>query len=128
MEKHRCEGQVLVNPHWMRYERCSNNGKIKRNGKWYCGIHDPLKVAERRKKRIERLQEAQGKWKEVFERDEFNARCGDACRAAGIINPEALESLILELLLISIFKTDPATTQQAAKTHLARLRSMKENA
>lgn len=32
------------------YHRCQNNGKVERDGKWFCGIHDPVKVAERRAK------------------------------------------------------------------------------
>ncbi len=27
---------------------CRNRGKVERNGKFYCGVHDPVAVAEKR--------------------------------------------------------------------------------
>jgi hypothetical protein len=27
---------------------CGKKGKVERGGKWYCGMHDPIKLAERR--------------------------------------------------------------------------------
>lgn len=40
---------------------CVNAGKVERDGRWYCGIHDPVKVAARKAKRdaaetVERLR------------------------------------------------------------------------
>lgn len=35
---------------WRDYP-CSKNAKVERDGKWYCGTHDPVKVAERKAKR-----------------------------------------------------------------------------
>ncbi len=34
-----------------RRHECSNNAKVERNGKWYCGAHDPVVRAERQAKR-----------------------------------------------------------------------------
>jgi len=41
------------------YFRCPNKGKVCRDGKWYCGVHDPLAVRERHKKQDERKRERQ---------------------------------------------------------------------
>jgi hypothetical protein len=35
----------------LRYAKCSRNGSIERDGKWYCKTHDPLAIEEKRKKR-----------------------------------------------------------------------------
>ena len=35
----------------MRWRQCKNKGTVKRNGKWYCGVHDPEKANERQEKR-----------------------------------------------------------------------------
>lgn len=43
-EKHQCCGQIFNNYH---YHQCFNKGKVERDGKWFCGIHDPVKIAER---------------------------------------------------------------------------------
>lgn len=29
---------------------CNNPGKIEIDGRWYCGIHNPVSIAERREK------------------------------------------------------------------------------
>jgi uncharacterized Zn finger protein (UPF0148 family) len=32
---------------WPRYHACGRSAKVERDGKWYCGIHDPVKRAEK---------------------------------------------------------------------------------
>ena len=32
------------------YHDCCNSGVVERDGKWWCAIHDPVKVKERRTK------------------------------------------------------------------------------
>jgi uncharacterized Zn finger protein (UPF0148 family) len=44
MKNQRCCAEVWKG--W-RYEPCANNSKVERDGKFYCGVHDPVKVAER---------------------------------------------------------------------------------
>jgi hypothetical protein len=39
--------QALVRGVWLNVE-CGKPGKVEVEGKWYCGIHDPVKVAKRR--------------------------------------------------------------------------------
>lgn len=46
-EKHQCSGKVW---HDLHYYPCSINATVERDGKWYCGIHDPVKVKEREEK------------------------------------------------------------------------------
>ena len=53
-EKHQCEG--IKRGTWHRH-RCITNGSIERDGKWYCGIHDPVKIAEKRKRGKEKWDE-----------------------------------------------------------------------
>ena len=53
-EKKGCIAEFMTSGGW-RMQSCSRTGKIERNGKFYCGIHDPMKVKARR-------DAAQKKW------------------------------------------------------------------
>ena len=55
--KHQCSEYYLIKGLSCRSRRCTNNAKVKRNGKWYCGIHDPEKVRERREKNEKKKME-----------------------------------------------------------------------
>ncbi len=50
---HKCEGSVRVDTNWPRYTPCNRPGKVERDGKWWCGIHDPLARQAKRDKRQE---------------------------------------------------------------------------
>ncbi len=39
-----------------RGHQCGHKGKVERDGKWYCGIHDPVAVAKRDKEREDKWQ------------------------------------------------------------------------
>jgi len=39
--------------------QCSKSGKIERDGRWYCGTHDPVRIKEKR-------EESARKWREMF--------------------------------------------------------------
>ena len=43
----KCSKQVFDG--W-RFHPCHNNAKIKREGKWYCNMHDPVMIKKRRDK------------------------------------------------------------------------------
>ena len=58
-EKHQCEKQVWIKGSWGRFKLCANNATFLRDGKWYCGIHDPEKVKNRQEKRA---AEWKAKW------------------------------------------------------------------
>jgi hypothetical protein len=41
-------------------QRCSRTGKVQVDGKWYCGTHDPARIAARNEKRkAERNRESE---------------------------------------------------------------------
>ena len=69
---------------WRDYP-CSKNAKVYRDGKWYCGIHDPVKVAEREAKRSAAYQKKQAfrqkmSWRRA-RRDKFHSECVKAIEA-----------------------------------------------
>lgn len=49
-EKTKIVCSTMVNNGWIQYS-CNNVGRVKRDGKHYCGIHDPVAQEERRQKR-----------------------------------------------------------------------------
>lgn len=49
--------QRIYDGTFMGYMACPYNGKIERDGKWYCGRHDPVKVKERRDKSTRAFEE-----------------------------------------------------------------------
>jgi hypothetical protein len=51
-EKKTCCTKVY-GPGYFRGRCCGKTAKIERNGEWYCGTHDPVRVEERRKERRE---------------------------------------------------------------------------
>lgn len=55
--KHKCEGKVRFPGRWTTYYPCKNSAPLEHEGKWYCGIHDPVRGKERQealeKERIE---------------------------------------------------------------------------
>lgn len=48
-----CEGRVWQG---FRFLRCGNTVKVERDGKWYCGVHDPVAKKARDEKREKTLQ------------------------------------------------------------------------
>lgn len=70
--------------------QCSKSGKIERDGKWYCGTHDPVRVKENREERDRKWDErfrAQRADREQRERDEAEQKRRDD------LFPELLEQL-----------------------------------
>lgn len=61
-EKHQCSEQVYPNERWGAFHphRCHKNATVERDGKRYCGTHDPLVVAAKNEKRD---IEMRAKWK-----------------------------------------------------------------
>jgi len=53
-----CQGVSPSDP-WSRSmpTECGKRAKAERDGKWYCGIHDPVRVQERRKAEQEKQDE-----------------------------------------------------------------------
>lgn len=46
-EQHTCVERVSNNPNWTTFRECGNKAKVEREGKWYCGRHDPVKRKEK---------------------------------------------------------------------------------
>lgn len=45
----------ISNGGWSWY-KCAKNAKFEREGKWYCGTHDPVRVEARRKEREDKYK------------------------------------------------------------------------
>ena len=67
---HQCEAEYLIKGVFGRLRRCLNKAKYFKNGKWYCGVHDPDKIEGRRKKR-EPKKEATRKRKRILHRAHY---------------------------------------------------------
>ena len=50
MSAPKCAERVYPSGSWCGHD-CTKTVKVERDGKWYCGIHDPVKVAEKRAER-----------------------------------------------------------------------------
>lgn len=46
-DRHTCEAAVWARGYFRTYA-CGKTAKVERDGKWYCGIHDPVRLAEKR--------------------------------------------------------------------------------
>jgi hypothetical protein len=56
-----CEAKIQGASIWSRKPRCSNAAKIEHEGKWYCGIHSPVRKAKNARRaetrfRIEQIE------------------------------------------------------------------------
>ena len=70
--------------------QCSKSGKIERDGRWYCGTHDPVRIKEKQQERDRKWSErfrAQRSASEQREKDEAEQK-----RRADLF-PELLEHL-----------------------------------
>ena len=71
-EKHTCCGEAWDG---YRFYNCGRTAKYEREGKWYCGIHDPVKVEEKRAAREARWSaEYDANRKKVEEVEKRNKR------------------------------------------------------
>ena len=50
-----CAAEVWSNDRWPRPYPCNRRGKVDRDGKWWCGTHDPEAVKARRAKSDARI-------------------------------------------------------------------------
>jgi len=58
----KCQGRVLGSGGWHSYQ-CGNKPKVERDGKLYCGVHDPIRLQKKR-------EEKQKEWKEEYRKKE----------------------------------------------------------
>jgi hypothetical protein len=61
-----CSGHVYHSGHWGS-SVCENKVNVERDGKPYCGTHDPVKVAARRAKKDEKYRAERETKDEIFE-------------------------------------------------------------
>ena len=54
-----CEGEVPYKLNFYRTRQCKNKAIVCRDGKYYCSIHDPVKIEERKAKREEKRKKDQ---------------------------------------------------------------------
>ena len=83
-EKHDCCASVSPGTYSFRHSKCSKTAKYERDGKWYCGTHDPVAIkarddARNEKWRIERAEnKAQANEKDATEKlQAHKAACFD---------------------------------------------------
>ena len=88
------------------FSGCCKRASVERDGKRYCGTHDPVKVKERQEKRTKAyIQESEDRMKRCkFENDmvAFRDACVEAVRSIAEGN-----SAIPKLTCISVLKKEP---------------------
>ena len=57
---------------------CGNKGKVQRDGKWYCGTHDPQKVVARRLKNEAKWQTETQVVRDAYEAARIRGKQADA--------------------------------------------------
>jgi len=87
----RCSAKVLYDS-WGYRHQCLHNAKVERDGKWFCPIHDPVRLAEKRA-----AQEAKRDEKHKTQEALF-ARLDALQRATKGLTTEELTKLTPEML------------------------------
>jgi hypothetical protein len=85
-------GQVCCSRIWDRYYGsypCRRRGKVDRDGKWYCGIHDPV-----RRKEKQDARDAAWRAKQEVHDKAWRRRVAEAKACSGITT-EDLESGVI---------------------------------
>lgn len=68
--------------------RCMKKPKVELDGKWYCAFHTP-EATSKREQAWNAKYEAKRKFENAkWEREKYDRKAGDACRALGILEPE----------------------------------------
>lgn len=82
---------------YVRPHQCGKVAKVTRDGEPYCGIHDPEKIEERRKRRFERGMEEYDVWKQ--KKDAAEAARAELERRASCFDDllGALEECVLQI-------------------------------
>ena len=68
--EHPCGERVYPRETWgsLHGHNCGKPAKVKVNSKWYCGIHNPIKRAERQKERDKAYHDKRKRESEEFDR------------------------------------------------------------
>lgn len=88
-EKQQCSVRVFDGSR-MNFQgyMCHKPAKVQADGKWYCATHDPEAVKRRNAKQEEKWEAQRKADHERWDRQAYNTKAGDACRALGIVDPE----------------------------------------
>lgn len=97
-----------------RHENCKLTGKIQRDGKWYCGTHDP----EAQKKRREKINERYNKKMESVCRD---GEAKKACATLTIDQIRQIPALFAALPKLIALGNDMANLGPCVETDRDRL-------
>lgn len=73
--KNRCEEMLFRN--WNRYQ-CRKTAKVQREGKWYCTIHDPIRIKEKSEQRDEKWNE---EWRIKQEKQDYEDFAVQYCKS-----------------------------------------------
>ncbi len=98
-EKHKCVGKMRKT-HGIGWNQCFNYAKVERDGKWYCGIHDPIAWAKRRADR-DAMWEAEQKMKRDADSAISRRRVAER-KACSSFSTEALESGAIKELVEAV--------------------------
>lgn len=103
--KHQCSTRVYGR---FRGSNCSKAAKIERNGKWYCGVHDPEKVAARAAKRTEEFEAG---WAIRKARMKLEAAAPDLLAALkGVLAVSDRQTIEYDMARAAIAKAETETT------------------
>jgi hypothetical protein len=93
MKMEKCSERVMGEGQWGAFHthQCKNKAVVERDGKWYCRIHDPEYVKEKRQKRFAE-KDAQQKKKEDYFR--LSSTAVKACKEINPENPMAVAEKI----------------------------------
>ena len=85
--RHTCCATVSGEKVFLRYhyKPCGRTATVERNGKWYCKMHDPVRIREREDARRE---ENNAQWKAEDNRRMFVIACEDAIRRIAAHEPD----------------------------------------
>ena len=87
--KHKCCGTVFPAGSYRTYP-CRHNAKVERDGKWYCGTHDPVAIKEKQDKKNAK---SDAKWMAIQQlQAEAAAKRNEQERRAAYF-PDLLEAL-----------------------------------
>ena len=94
-EKHQCVERVFGDRgfNW----RCSNNGTVEKDGKWFCGIHSPEAVAKRGAKQEARYQLEHEANEKRWERQKVKESLYQAAIEINPSNPMAVAESIVDM-------------------------------
>ena len=83
------ETKVCCETVWQDHSRypCGKRAKVERDGHWYCGIHDPVRRAEKHKARDEKWEK---EWRERDEKWRHDRAATALCKS---VTTEELEQL-----------------------------------